>query len=139
MWQKSSLPLPPLRSICVVGFAPETRELVSELPETVELWGMNINHKFMTRWDRWFQLHPPVWGGKPFYGRSKEHYEFLKTISVPLFMGHPNAEFPTAVLYPVDDVVKNIGRNYLTSTVAKAVAPIPPIILLPAVAAISAS
>ena len=111
-----------MRSICVVGFAPETRELVSELPETVELWGMNVNHKFMTRWDRWFQLHPPVWGGRPFYGRSIEHYEFLKSCDVPLFMGHPNGEFPTAVLYPTDDVVKNLGRNYLTSTVAKAVA-----------------
>lgn len=106
------------RSICIVGYAPETRDLANSQPADVELWGMNVNHKFMKRWDRWFQLHPPVWQGRPFYGRSLEHMEFLKTCGVPLFMRHPNTEFPTARPYPLEQVYKNIGRRYLSSTVA---------------------
>lgn len=111
-----------MRSICIVGFAPETRELVHELPESTELWGMNVNHKFMKRWDRWFQLHPETWEGRPFYGRAPEHVEFLKTCGVPLYMNYPLPDFPTAIAYPEEEVAKSIGRRYMTSTVANAMA-----------------
>jgi hypothetical protein len=106
------------RSICIVGYAQETRELANNLPTSVELWGMNVNHKFMKRWDRWFQLHPPVWKGRPFYGRSLEHMEFLEKLDVPIYMRYPNPEFPTAVEYPLEQIYTDIGRRYLTSTVA---------------------
>lgn len=106
------------RSICIVGYAQETREMANNLPADVELWGMNINHKFMARWDRWFQLHPPVWKGNPFYGRSLAHMDFLKTLDVPLYMRYPSPDFPTAVEYPLEKVYANIGRRYITSTVA---------------------
>jgi hypothetical protein len=106
------------RTVCIVGYAQETRDLANSQPDDVELWGMNVNHKFMKRWDRWFQLHPPVWKGHPFYGRSLEHVEFLKTCDVPLFMRYPNPEFPTAVEYPLEDVRTSLGRPYITSTAA---------------------
>lgn len=106
------------RRICIVGYAQETRELANNLPDDIELWGMNVNHKFMKRWDRWFQLHPPVWKGRPFYGRSMEHIEFLKTCKVPLYMRYPTPEFPTTIEYPLQEVYANVGRRYLTSTVA---------------------
>jgi hypothetical protein len=105
-----------MRSICIVGYAQETRELANNLPDDVELWGMNVNHKFMKRWDRWFQLHPPVWKGRPFYGRSLEHMEFLEALDVPLYMRYP--AFPTAIKFPLEEVYANIGKRYLTSTVA---------------------
>jgi hypothetical protein len=105
-----------------VGFAGETRDLANSLPPEVELWGTNVNHKFMKRWDRWFQLHPPVWKGLPFYGRSLEHMKFLETCGVPLYMRYPSPGFPTSLPYPYEDVYASIGRRYLTSTGAHAVA-----------------
>lgn len=110
------------RSICVVGFSAETRELANSQPPEVELWGMNVNHKFMKRWDRWFQLHPSVWRDRPFYGRTQEHWDFLKGCGVPLYMRYPSPEFPTAEMYPYEEVYACIGRRYLTSTAAHLVA-----------------
>jgi hypothetical protein len=123
MWSYPSLSIPFMsRVVCIVGFAPETRDLANELPNNVELWGMNVNHKFMRRWDRWFQLHPPNWKGRPWYGRAPEHMDFLATCGVPLYMRYPSPDFPTSILYPLDEVYAHIGRRYLTSTPANAIA-----------------
>ena len=110
------------RSVCIVGFAPQTRALANAEPPEVELWGMNINHIFLTRWDRWFQVHPFVWEGKPFYGRDAAHLDFLASCRKPVYMTDPHESITTAVQYPLNRVVENIGRDYLTSTAAYALA-----------------
>lgn len=111
-----------MRSVCIVGYAQETRDLANSLPAEVELWGMNVNHKFMARQDRWFQLHPPVWHGLPYYGRTPEHIAFLRDCDVPLYMRFPSPEFPASLPYPYEAVYSSVGRRYLTSTAAHAVA-----------------
>lgn len=111
-----------MRSVCVVGFAPQTRELANAEPSHVELWGLNIGHVFLKRWDRWFQVHPFVWQGKPMYGRDAEHLRFLQSCTVPLYMNEPTDNMPMARPYPYEEVYKAIGRRYLTSTGAHAIA-----------------
>ena len=110
-----------MRSVCIVGFAPETREMANAEPEGVELWGMNASHTFMRRFDRWFQLHPESWKGGH-YGRTASHLQFLQGCGVPVYMSVPDVSIPTAVAYPLEDVFKTIGRRFLTSSTAYALA-----------------
>ena len=113
-----------MRSICIVGFAPQTRDLANAEPPEVEIWGMNSGHTFLKRWDRWFQVHPQInqnasrKGAN--YGRDAEHVLFLKTCAVPLYMNEPMPDMPTARLYPYEEVIRNLGRDYITSSTAHA-------------------
>lgn len=111
-----------MRRVAIVGFAPDTRALANAEPPDVELWGMNIGHEFLTRWDRWFQIHPFVWEGRPFYGRNREHLEWLARCGVPVYMTDPHESIKTAVAYPLNRVAESVGRDYLTSTAAYALA-----------------
>lgn len=79
---------------------------------------MNGNHRWLTRRDRWFQLHPPVWAGRALFGRDQAHWDFLATCNVPLYMRYPQEEFPTAVPYPIEEVSHCVGRRYFTSSPA---------------------
>jgi len=110
-----------VKSVAIVGFYPVTRALANAEPPEVEVWGMNVNHQFLTRWDRWFQLHPQLWhGGK--YGRDDKHLEFLRTCGVPLYMNDPMPDMPTAIPFPYEAIAEDLGRDYLTSTGAYAIA-----------------
>lgn len=49
------------RKICLVGFSELSREWANEQEADVEIWGMNEDHVFLQRYDRWFQIHPRNW------------------------------------------------------------------------------
>jgi len=110
-----------MRSVAIVGFYPATRDLANAEPPEVDIWGMNVNHVFLKRYSRWFQLHPQGWkGGK--YGRDDAHLEFLRTCDVPLYMNDPMPDIPAAIPYPYEAIKADLGRDYLTSTGAHAIA-----------------
>ena len=99
-----------MKSVAIVGFAVQTRDLANAEPPEVEVWGMNVNHVFLKRWDRWFQLHPQSWH-KGKYGRDDAHLAFLRTCNVPLYMNDPMPDMPTAVPYPYEAVKADLtGR-----------------------------
>ena len=110
-----------MKSVAIVGFAVQTRDLANAEPPEVEVWGMNVNHVFLKRWDRWFQLHPQSWH-KGKYGRDDAHLAFLRTCNVPLYMNDPMPDIPTATPFPYGAIAEDLGRDYLTSTGAHAIA-----------------
>ena len=50
------------KDVCILGYAQETRDLVFDLDESVEIWGINMAHEFLAGGSRtgtqWYQLHP---------------------------------------------------------------------------------
>ena len=112
------------REIALLGYAEETRGLVDALPADVEIWGINAAHYFLKRPAHvWFQLHPRDWatgGGEPtgYYGRPKEHFEWLRLFEGTLYLLEPNPELPKALLFPRAEICREFGREYLTSTFA---------------------
>lgn len=49
------------RRICLVGFSELSRDWANEQPDDVEIWALNEAHQFLTRCDRYFQVHPRNW------------------------------------------------------------------------------
>ena len=108
------------RAISIVGFGPG-RERANDFKG--ETWGINLAHQFLTKYDRWYQIHPKNWMGQgDQFGRDPSHMQFLKDCKVPVYMIDKDERVPQSVRYPLEDVAAAIKRPYLTSTVAYAIA-----------------
>ncbi len=121
----------PKRIVAIVGMAAETRELANKEPADVEIWGMNADNIFLTRQDRWFQIHPKNWHDcdDESYGRGAGHVDFLASCGVPVYQQERDERIPTSVVYPIERVWENIWPRkdqprpyYFTSTPAFAIA-----------------
>ena len=114
------------RAIAIVGFARDTRELANAEPPEVEIWGLNLAHHFLHRWDRWFQIHPPDWKGTEsgdgnYFGRDPDHLRFLQECGKPVYTREVDPRIPTSVAYPLAEVTSHL-RRYFTSSVAYMIA-----------------
>jgi|TARA_Y100000296_G_C5034774_1_gene186698 hypothetical protein len=110
---------------------PENYRLANNLEEDIEIWAMNMCHRWLTaKADRWFQIHPRSWhsemSGSPGnedksqegpFGRPLDHIEFLQTCGIPVYMQDVDPEIPTSVKYPLADVMGRFGGGYFTSTI----------------------
>lgn len=122
----------PLRDVCLLGYAEETRELAFDLPKSAEIWAINMAHVFIfgkngaktaAKATYWFQMHPRNWSsaGKPptgFFGRPREHLDFLASFDGTVWMQGPDSDIPNAKRYPLEEVTTASGRSYFTSTFA---------------------
>lgn len=121
-----------LRDVCLLGYAEETRDLVFSLPETAEVWAINMAHAFIfgpdgpktrARTNYWFQMHPRNWataGKSPtgYFGRPREHLDFLASFDGTVWMQSPDPDIPNSKRYPLEDIATASCRNYFTSTFA---------------------
>lgn len=112
------------RTIAIVGFAETSRaQVLAEPPET-EIWSLNRCYVFLKRWDRWFELHEPdLYTGAT--GLREEGYvQMLKDSTVPIYMQHPNPEFPMAVQFPYNEITHMFeweepsGLDYHTTSIS---------------------
>ena len=111
-----------MKTVCLVGLAPATRDDFINEPEGTEIWSLNMGHAYfspahMSKMTRWFQIHPyeemaprqnPVIG----------HLEWLRSAPIPVYMEEVHPDIPTSVRYPYEEVCRNIGGNYMTSAPA---------------------
>ncbi len=120
------------RDICLLGYAEETRDLVFALPETTEIWAINMAHvviygpdgpKTRARANYWFQVHPRNWaapGKAPtgFFGRPEEHLDFLARFDGTIWKQSVDPDVPNSKRYPLEEIAAKSGRSYFTSTFA---------------------
>lgn len=120
------------RKIAIWGYAEESRDLIYELDETYEVWGINMAHAFINsrlraRPTNWFQLHPSNWNGSGkgatgFWGRPEEHLKFLEGFDGTVWMQYPDEEVAKNIKnrkrFPLEQIIEKAGRDYLTSTFA---------------------
>lgn len=101
--------------VAIVGFAPASRDLAPYDKPDWEIWGMHELHKFIPRWDRWFELHAPsVFENLPGGGA---YAEWLKAQTKPVYMNAQFDDIPACQRYPVEEVLRTYGR-YFTNTVS---------------------
>ena len=105
------------RVVCIAGFADTSRDLVNHEPDTSEIWSLNRCYTFLKRWDRWYELHEPdLYMGKT--GLREEGYvEMLQKTTTPIYMQHPEPTFPTAIQFPLKEIIATF-RDYFTTSIA---------------------
>ena len=103
--------------IAIVGFARPHRDEAPYDDPDWEIWGVNDAWSFMPRADRWFEIHSRAvheWELR----RAKGHVEFLANFEGPVYMIDHYDHVPSSVEFPLADVIEDLGRVYLTSSIA---------------------
>lgn len=108
-------------TVAIVGFSKSTRHLVPYEDKDTEIWGINDAYKvedFMLRWDRWFELHPLTYlANQDNTPRDAEHISWLEEKhDFPIYMQKKFRNAPSSIKFPLDEVCKNIGKKYITSS-----------------------
>lgn len=105
------------RKVAIVGFARPHRDEAPFDDPSWEIWGVNDAWSFMPRADRWFEVH-----SRPIHEwelrRAKGHLDFLATFAGPIYMIDHYDHIPTSVAFPLAEVIEDLGRVYLTSSIA---------------------
>ncbi len=107
---------PRRKKVAFVGFASNSLHMVPWEDPSFEIWGMNQGAmNFKRRADRWFEMHLPE--ATPDI-RDPKYLEWLKALTIPVYMIDLYDYAPTAVRYPIEEAIKTAGRDYFMSTVA---------------------
>ena len=46
------------KKVAIVGFASSSRDQAPYKDESFEIWSLNHAYSHVTRWDRWYEIHP---------------------------------------------------------------------------------
>ncbi len=110
------------KKVAIVGFAL-SKVKAPYGDKSFEIWGLNDLHKYLERYDRWFEIHPYNFIMKHKAERSGGGYaDGLKKLECPIYMQDEYADFPTSVRYPIEEITKRFGldcleRPYFTNQV----------------------
>lgn len=118
-----------VRKVAIVGFGSDDRSLVPWDDPTIEIWGLNMAHGWMPRWDRLFEMHArtEIEAETDVRVRGADHLGALKAETTrPIYMLHTHADIPCSVKFPIEAFTEYFGRNieklatqpYATSTFA---------------------
>jgi len=97
---------PPLtkKRVAIIGFAEVDRPLVPWDDETLEIWGLNMAHGWMPRWDRLFEMH----GREEIKEETAElirHTDHLGALqrerTRPIYMLEGHDDIPCSVAFPL--------------------------------------
>lgn len=108
------------RKVAIVGWSGTSRDLAPWEDRTWEKWALNTmaqHPQYGLRMDRLYQLHD----AETTRADLAEDPAFWKwcceNTIVPLYMHAPQPEFPMAVQYPTDEILKSF-RDYFTNSVS---------------------
>ena len=108
--------VPRRKKVAIVGFASNTLHLVPWFDPEFEIWSMNQGHMHMIRRsDRHFEMHMPEATADV---RDPDYLNFLKKMTIPVYMIQQYDEYPTSLRYPIEDAVQYVGQDYFMSSVA---------------------
>jgi hypothetical protein len=115
-------------TVAIVGSHPRTRTEFDFTRTDCDVWVFNEalgdpKQGWCSRADAVFQMHKPVVFRSKTNRNHSEHYEWLKSADVPVFMQERYKDVTSSVRYPLDEVLAlTPGFRYLTSSVAEAIA-----------------
>lgn len=106
-----------MRQIALVGTAESGVDAPFNDPE-YEIWGVSARAPYVTRADRWFELHR-------LDGEPREWVDNWRNIikvfshDLELFMFYPEPDLgPKVTQYPIDRITHRFGTYFMTSTFA---------------------
>lgn len=114
-----------IKKVAICGFAETWKQAPFDDP-TVEIWGLNELHKYVPRWDRWFELHDEATLGVTkrdlSEGEQKRHVEWLRSqpVGKPIYMQDHfcvSGQIPAATPLPLAELIAYVGHRYFTSTI----------------------
>lgn len=112
--------IPPLK-VAIIGTAPSSRDLAPFSDPSWQIWACSPgNMGILPRTDIWFEVHSNLlWPENQKYGVP--YIEWLKKQSFPIYM-QDNSLVPNAQPLPINDLVREFGKYFFTSSFAYMIA-----------------
>ncbi len=106
---------PKREKVAIVGTAPSSRMLAPFADLAWDIWACSPgNMNTLPRVDVWFEMHKNLhWPEYEAYG--KPYLEWLSKQAFPVYM-QDQFYFPHALSYPVDEMVKEFGGDFFSSS-----------------------
>jgi len=103
--------------VALIGTAPSSRMLAPYNDPTWEIWSCSPgNMNAVPRANLWFELHGNLhWPENAHYGTP--YIEWLKTLTIPVMM-QDQRYVPNAISFPYDEMTKEFGKDFFTSSFA---------------------
>ena len=103
--------------VALIGTAPSSRALAPYHDHTWQIWSCSPgNMNMVPRADVWFELHQNLhWPENQSYGGP--YIEWLRKLNIPLYM-QDKTYCQNATPFPKDEMVKQFGRDFFTSSFA---------------------
>jgi len=114
-----------MRKVAIVGRCDNTRNQAPFDDDSWEVWGLAWDN--LLRADRLFEIHDHWKTGGYFEGggsdANEQYLRWLQACPCPIYLPEADADVPTSLAYPVEEVKELIGGNpYLESSVGYMVA-----------------
>lgn len=108
---------PQREKVAIIGTAPSSRMLAPFADTSWEIWCCSPgNMNICPRVDVWFELHKNLhWPEHESYG--KPYIEWLSKQTFPVYM-QDQFYLPNALVFPKDEMVKEFGSHFFTSSFA---------------------
>ena len=106
---------PKRTKVAIMGFATSSRDLAPFDDPEYEIWTLNQLYRHVPRSTRHFDIHCNWEEGNV---DGTDHRGWIRDSPVPVYMMKAHDEFPNAVRYPIERVIKDAGIDYFTSTIA---------------------
>lgn len=109
-----------MKRVAIVGFWEGTRDQAPYADRSFEVWSLNHAHPYVARWDRWFDFHPPEWSAKnlvPSVWQDQDRF-LREKHGKPIYMLQAHPDYPDVLAYPLEAVLQEFPRRYLTSGIA---------------------
>jgi hypothetical protein len=105
------------RKVAIIGTAPSSRDLAPYTDPTWEMWVCSPgNMRAVPRVTRWYEIHSNLlWPEHKHYGEP--YIAWLNEQAFPIYM-QDNSLVPRAIPYPKDEIVKEFGPYFFTSSFA---------------------
>lgn len=108
--------------VAIVGFAERSRDAAPYADPSWSVWGVNGTWTVAPRLDAILDLHAPWIYEWEMQRRPKGHVDHLRAFAGPVWLIERRDDIPTSQTYPLDEIVRFLGRPYLTSSISMAVA-----------------
>ena len=107
-----------MSTVALYGFSAANRDEIWK-SEADEIWTVNWAWRYdIPRIDRLFDMHPR-WHLEAPGDQMEDHWEWLQEPhDFPIYMMEHFDEVPSCKIYPIEDVIENIGRPYFTSSIS---------------------
>jgi hypothetical protein len=108
--------------VAVLGFGKTSRDLAPYDDPSWDIWGCNGTWTIAKRLTCIFDLHAPWIYEWEMQRRPAGHVEHLRRFDGAVYLIEQRSDIPNSISYPLDDVIRYLGRPYLTSSIAMMVA-----------------
>jgi hypothetical protein len=100
--------------IAIVGFGEADRELIPWDDTSLEIWGLNMAHGWMKRWDRLFEMHhrTEIELETAELKRDVDHLGGLRAERKrPIYMIEAQPDIPCSVTFPIQEFFRFFGTH----------------------------